>query len=120
MTLNTSLNRSDQGFLEFLETIRNESRENPAEFESIVLESINESIKMAFGDEITSIVLDLLKIPKQEDKASIDLEMFVEKLDTTFGEDTEQLRSMIEGEVLLKYYHRELMKKIALPFLPYS
>jgi hypothetical protein len=55
----------------------------------------NESIKMAFGDENTSIVFDILKIPKQEYKASIDLEMFVEKLDAIFGENAEQLRSMI-------------------------
>jgi hypothetical protein len=59
------------------------------------MESINESIKMAFGDENTSIVFDILKIPKQEYKASIDLEMFVEKLDAIFGENAEQLRSMI-------------------------
>ncbi len=115
-----SLERSDREFLEFLETIRNESREDPAEFESIVMESINESIKMTFGDEITSEVLDILEIPKQEDKASIDLKTFLEKLDATFGENAEHLRSMIEGKVLLKYHHRELMKKIALPFLPYS
>ena len=50
---------------------------------------------MAFGDENTSIVFDILKIPKQEYKASIDLEMFVEKLDAIFGENAEQLRSMI-------------------------
>ncbi len=120
MTLNTSLNRNDQGFLEFLETIRNESRENPSEFESIVLESITESFKMAFGDEITSILLDILKIPKQKDKASINLGIFAEKLDMTFGEDAKHIKSMIKGKVLLKYHHRELMKKIALPFLFYS
>jgi len=107
----------DEGLIELIKTLENESNDNPRVIDRILLESINESIKTVFGDELAPILLSSLSIAPANMGTRFDAQKFLVRLNETLKGDAFHIQKMIEGKMLAKHHCSELRKKIALPRL---
>jgi hypothetical protein len=107
----------DEGLIELIKTLENESNDNPRVIDRILLESINESIKTVFGDELAPILLSSLSIAPANMGTRFDAQKFLVRLNETLKGDAFHIQKMIEGKMLAKHHCSELRKKMALPRL---
>jgi hypothetical protein len=107
----------DEGLIELIKTLENESNDNPRVIDRILLESIDESIKTVFGDELAPILLSSLSIAPANVGTRFDAQKFLVRLNETLKGDAFHIQKMIEGKMLAKHHCSELRKKMALPRL---
>ncbi len=107
----------DEGLIELIKTLENESNDNPEFIDRILLESIDESIKTVFGDELAPILLSSLSIAPATMGTRFDAQKFLVRLNETLKGDAFHIQKMIEGKMLAKHHCSELRKKMALPRL---
>ena len=107
----------DEGLIELIKTLENESNDNPEVIDRILLESIDESIKTVFGDELAPILLSSLSIAPANVGTRFDAQKFLVRLNETLKGDAFHIQKMIEGKMLAKHHCSELRKKMALPRL---
>ena len=106
-----------EGLIELIQTLENESSDNPGVIDRILLESIDESIKTVFGDELAPILLSSLSIVPANVGTRFDTHKFLVRLNETLKGDAFHIQKMIEGKILSKHHCSELKKKMALPKL---
>ena len=106
-----------EGLIELIQTLENESNDNPEVIDRILLESIDESIKTVFGDELAPILLNSLSIAPTNEGTRFDTHKFLDRLNETLKGDAFHIQKMIEGKILSKHHCSELKKKMALPKL---
>ncbi len=107
----------DGELIELIKTLENESNDNPEFIDRILLESIDESIKTVFGDELAPILLSSLSIAPANVGTRFDTQKFLVRLNETLKGDAFHIQKMIEGMMLAKHHCSELRKKMALPRL---
>ena len=104
-----------EGLIELIKTLENESNDNTEFIDRILLESIDESIKTVFGDELAPILLSSLSIAPANVGTRFDTQKFLVRLKKTLKGDAFHIQKMIEGKILTKHHCSELRKKMALP-----
>jgi len=104
-----------EGLIELIKTLENESNDNTEFIDRILLESIDESIKTVFGDELAPILLSSLSIAPANVGTRFDTQKFLVRLKETLKGDAFHIQKMIEGKILTKHHCSELRKKMALP-----
>jgi len=102
---------------DLLEALETEYKDTPEFIDKILLESINESIKTVFGDELAPILLSSLSIAPANMGTRFDAQKFLVRLNETLKGDAFHIQKMIEGKMLAKHHCSELRKKMALPRL---
>ena len=102
---------------DLLEAFETEYKDTPEFIDKILLESINESIKTVFGDELAPILLSSLSIAPANMGTRFDAQKFLVRLNETLKGDAFHIQKMIEGKMLAKHHCSELRKKMALPRL---
>jgi hypothetical protein len=102
---------------DLLEALELEYKDTPEFIDKILLESINESIKTVFGDELAPILLSSLSIAPANVGTRFDAQKFLVRLNETLKGDAFHIQKMIEGKMLAKHHCSELRKKMALPRL---
>ena len=107
----------DEALIELIKTLEHESSDNPRVIDRILLESIDESIKTVFGDELAPILLSSLAIASTKEGTRFDAQKFLVRLNETLKGDAFHIQKMIEGKILTKHHCSELRKKMALPRL---
>ena len=105
----------DEALIELIKTLENESSDNPEVIDRILLESIDESIKTVFGDDLAPILLSSLSIAPANVGTRFDTQKFLVRLKETLKGDAFHIQKMIEGKILTKHHCSELRKKMALP-----
>ncbi len=107
----------DGELIELIKTLENASSDNPEFIDRILLESIDESIKTVFGDELAPILLSSLSIAPANVGTRFDTQKFLVRLNETLKGDAFHIQKMIEGKMLAKHHCSERRKKMALPRL---
>ena len=110
-------NENDEDLIEIINAYKNESTESPESIDKILRESIEESIKVVFGEELAPILLSSLFINSKNAKDKLDTQKFLLRLNDTLKNDAFHIQKMIEGKMLTKFHASELRKKMALPRL---
>ncbi|MBC8225058.1 hypothetical protein H8E65_10740 [Candidatus Bathyarchaeota archaeon] len=89
------------------------SREDQPEVASkIIRGGITEALDMAFGDQVSDVVQEILAVNRDNRISRIETESFLSRLKNTFGEDSEPIEKIIYGRMLAKFYLAELREKI--------
>ena len=98
-------------FIDLIETLRkdDDGSENIAK---IIVESIKETIEMAFGQNISKILENILEIGSMEREMPFDANKFMDSLNGVFGQDAFHLNIMTQGKILTKDHYIKLRKKI--------
>lgn len=109
--------KKTMALLDLLEALETEYKDTPEFIDKILLESINESIKTVFGDELAPILLSSLSIAPANVGTRFDAQKFLVRLNETLKGDAFHIQKMIEGKMLAKHHCSELRKKMALPRL---
>ena len=78
----------------------------------IINGSIKEALDMAFGDQLSKVVQDLLSAEQCRKTSGFETECFLSKLKDTFGDDSELIERIIYGRMLARFYLAELREKI--------
>jgi hypothetical protein len=103
--------------IDLLETLEAECKETPECVDRMLLESIDESLKTVFGEELAPILLSSLSIAPANVGTRFDTKQFLVRLNETLKGDAYHIQKMIEGKMLAKHHCSELRKKMALPRL---
>ena len=103
--------------LDLLEALETECNETPECVDRMLLESIDESLKTVFGEELAPILLSSLSIAPANVGTRFDTRQFLVRLNETLKGDAFHIQKMIEGKMLAKHHCSEIMKKMALPRL---
>lgn len=103
--------------IDLIETLETESNDTPESVDKLLLESIDESIKTVFGEELAPILMEHLSIVSINHGARFDTRKFLVRLNETLKGDAFHIQKMIEGKMLAKHHCGELRKKMALPRL---
>ena len=101
--------------IDLIETLETECKDSPEFIDRMLLESIDESIKTVFGDELAPILLSSLSIAPANVGTRFDTQKFLVRLKETLKGDAFHIQKMIEGKMLAKHHCSELRKKMALP-----
>jgi hypothetical protein len=109
--------KNTMDLFDLLEALETEYKDTPEFIDKILLESINESIKTVFGDELAPILLSSLSIAPANVGTRFDAQKFLVRLNETLKGDAFHIQKMIEGKMLAKHHCSELRKKMALPRL---
>jgi hypothetical protein len=81
----------------------------------ILQESVNDALKMAFGEKLAAVVEEILDLVDSGMGGEMKTCGFEEKLESLFGADARSIEMMIKGQLLTKYYQMEFDKKMAIP-----
>jgi len=103
--------------LDLLEVLETECQDSPEFIDKMLIESIGESIKTVFGEELAPILLESLSIVSANKGTRFDTQKFLVRLNETLKGDAFHIQKMIEGKILMKHHCGELRKKMALPRL---
>lgn len=76
------------------------------------MESIKETIEIAFGQNISKILENILEIESMEREMPFDANKFMNSLNGVFGQDACHLIIMTQEKILTKYHYIKLRKKI--------
>lgn len=101
--------------IDLLEALETECKDTPEFIDRMLLESIDESIKTVFGEELAPILLRSLSIAPANVGTRFDAQKFLVRLNETLKGDAFHIQKMIEGKMLAKHHCSELRKKMALP-----
>ena len=88
------------------------SEDAPEVASEIIKGSIMEALDMAFGDQVSIVVQEILEVNRDMRISRIETESFLGRLKSTFGEDSEPIEKIIYGRMLARFYLVELRKKI--------
>jgi len=113
----TKSNGDDENLIELINEFKKDSNKSPEAIDKILRESIDESIKTVFGEELAPILLSSLFNDTKSVGNRFDTEKFLVKLNETLKGDAYHIQKMIEGKILTKHHCSELRKKMALPRL---
>jgi hypothetical protein len=102
--------------IDLIEKLETECKDAPEFIDRMLLESIDESIKTVFGEELAPILLNGFMTPENVG-SRFDTPKFLERLKETLKGDAFHIQKMIEGKMLAKHHCSELRKKMALPRL---
>ena len=89
-----------------------ERMDEPGVASEITNGGIIEALDMAFGDQVSEVVQEILEVNGDKRISRIETESFLGKLKDTFGEDSESIEKIIYGRMLARFYLVELRKKI--------
>lgn len=103
----------DSSLAELLNYLESEGVTSQEDLGKMFHESLEEVLEMTFGGEIASVLEGSLIIETHEKGEVFDPDAFAKNLSNTFGEDSREITMMLEGKMLIKYYHREMMKKFS-------
>jgi hypothetical protein len=101
--------------IDLLEALETECKDTPGCVDRMLLESIDESLKTVFGEELALILLSSLSITPANVGTKFDTQQFLVRLNETLKGDAFHIQKMIEGKMLAKHHCSELRKKMALP-----
>ena len=104
---------NDSSLTELLNYLASEGETSQEDLGKMVHESIEEVLEMTFGEEVASVLEGSLEVETHKTGEVFDPDAFAKNLNKLFGEDSREITMMIEGKMLIKYYHREMMKKIS-------
>jgi hypothetical protein len=110
MTVNFELGETRlQDIVDFIMTRSGDGREAASE---IIKGSIMEALDMAFGDQVSNVVQEILEVNRDMGISRIETESFLGRLEKTFGEESEHIEKIIYGRMLARFYLAELRKRI--------
>ena len=98
-----------QDMVDFIMVMREDAPEVASE---IIKGSIMETLDMAFGDQASDVVQEILSVNRNERISGFETESFLGRLRNTFGEDSEPIEKIIYGRMLARFYLAELREKI--------
>ncbi len=110
MTVNYEL--GETRLQDMVEFIMMRSEDAPEVGSEIIKSSIVEALDMAFGDQVSNVVQEILAVNGDMRISRIETESFLGRLKSTFGEDSEPIEKIIYGRMLARFYLVELRKKI--------
>jgi hypothetical protein len=105
------------GLIDLIEALETECKESPERIDMMLKESIDESIKTVFGEELAPLLLNTFSVAPENAGSRFDTNKFLERLNETLKGDAFHIQKMIEGKMLTKHHCSELRKKMALPRL---
>ena len=97
---------------DMVDFIMMKSEDAPEVASEIIKNSIMEALDMAFGDQVSNVVQEILEVNRDKRITRIETESFLSRLKNTFGEDSEPIEKIIYGRMLVRFYLVELRKKI--------
>ena len=100
--------------IDLIEALETECKDTPECVDRMLLESIDESLKTVFGEELAPILLSSLSIAPSNVGTRFDTQQFLERLNETLKGDTFHIQKMIEAKILTKHHCSELRKKMVL------
>ena len=103
--------------IDMIGALKTECKDDPELIDSMLRESIDESIITVFGEELAPILLSSLYNDTSNAGNRFDTYKFLTKLNETLKGDAFHIQKMIEGKILTKHHCSELRKKMALPRL---